>query len=77
MGDEQHRAGHNSGRDRREGDRTASGDKNVIGIQDSSKRTAGTAGLDKGGEDMPRSEKVRCIGSVPGPLSLYTAAKVI
>ena len=50
--------GHKRGRDR-----TATG---AIGIRGPPKRTAGNAGLNEGGENMPRSEKVRRIDSSTG-----------
>lgn len=56
--------GHNGDGHKRDGDRMATG---ATGIQDFSKRTADNAGLNEGGEDVPRSEKIRRTGSSTGP----------
>ena len=45
--------------DKQDGERTATG---ASGVRDSSKRAADTAGLNEGGDGIPRSEKVRRTG---------------
>ena len=56
--------GHNRNRHQRGGDRT---DMGAPGIWESSKRTAGNAGLYKGPEDIPRPEKIRRTGLSAAP----------